>query len=324
MIRFNKTTSGGNPFGNFDSITSNNMPVNNGPNNFNKAFSVNQPFIEKMDFANKNSLLHNNVNENTLVEQIIEYFINIDSSDRSITAYPNPFKFTVTFGGMAPTVEKKTFVKKNFNSAGTVNESKYINKKIEYEGTPGPIINREFRNVKYMRIDYLILPKTNILDDSITPSDISNSFSGSCDVNTYCLSTKESDRIAYKYKYLILRVNEIKSDKILGTNRNLENDTFILYPDKFMGANHVMWLPTSGTRSYKNSNLENLSRLTFEILSPKGELLYVFDSDGKIIDIANINNPCVEDCIKENIQINIALVFGIVENELNTNTKFSF
>ena len=175
-----------------------------------------------------------------------------------------------------------------------------------------------------MRIDYLILPKTNVLDDSITPSDISNSFSGSCDVNTYCLSTQEKDKIAYKYKYLILRINEIRSDKILGTNRNLENDTFILYPDKFMGAHHVMWLPTSGTRNYKNSNLENLSRLTFEILTPKGELLYVIDSNGKVIDIPNVNNQCIEECIQENIQINISLVFGIVENELNTNTKFSF
>lgn len=323
MMKFNNTTSGGNPFANFNSITTNNMPQNGGPNNFNKAFVVNQPMIEKMDYRNKNNLLQNNVNEDTLLEQVIEYFINIDSADRSMVAYPNPFKFTLTFGGMGPVAERKTFVKKNFNVAGTVNASKYESKKINYEGTPGPVINREFKNVKYLRIDYLILPKTNIVEVT-DPSDVSYSFSGSCPPEEYCLSTKDKDKIAYKYKYLILRINEIRSDKILGTNRNIENDTFILYPDKILGAHHIMWLPTSGTRSYKNSLLDNIKKLTFEILTPKGELLYIFDNSGKVINPADETNPCLYECVNENIQINLALVFGVVENELNTNTKFEY
>ena len=85
-----------------------------------------------------------------------------------------------------------------------------------------------------------------------------------------------------------------------------------------------MWLPTSGTRSYKNSLLDNIKKLTFEILTPKGELLYIFDSSGKVINPADDTNPCLYDCVNENIQINLALVFGVVENELNTNTKFEY
>jgi hypothetical protein len=323
MMKFNNTTSGGNPFANFNSITTNNMPQNSGPNNFNKGFVINQPMIEKMDYRNKNNLLQNNVNEDTLLEQVIEYYINIDSVDRSLVAYPNPFKFTLTFGGMGPVAERKTFVKKNFNIVGTVNASKYESKKINYEGTPGPIINREFKNVKYLRIDYLILPKTNIVEIT-DPTEISNSFSGSCPPEEYCLSSKDKDKIAFKYKYLILRINEIRSDKILGTNKNIENDCFILYPDKILGAHHIMWLPTSGTRSYKNSLLDNIKKLTFEILTPKGEQIYIFDSDGKVINPTDESNKCLYECVNDNIQVNLALVFGVVENELNTNTKFEY
>ena len=163
MQKFNKPTSGGNPFGNFNPITTNNMPLNNGLNNFNSAFQVNAPFIEKQDFRNKNTFLHNNINENLLLEQIIEYNLNIDSKDRSLTAYPNPFDFTVTFGGHGQVIENKITLKKKSSDLGAINESKFENKKITYEGTPGPIINKKFKNVKYLRIDYLILPKTNVI-----------------------------------------------------------------------------------------------------------------------------------------------------------------
>ncbi len=295
MIRFNQPTSGGNPFGNFESMTPNNF------NNFNNAFSVNQPFIEKFDYKNRNNYLHNNVNDNTMIEQIIEYTINIDSQDRSLIAYPNQFAFTVTFGGHANITEKKTFVKKNFNQSYTINESKKESVSIQYEGTPGPVIDRKFRNVKFLRIDYIILPKTNIVAK---------------ENNHICLSKVDSDKLTFKYKYLLLRINEIKSDKILGTNKNLENDVFILYPDKIMGDNHIMWLPTIGTRTYKNSILENINKLTFEILTPKGETLFITDINGKSINTEEIK------CVNDIAQVNIALIMGVVENELNTNTKF--
>jgi hypothetical protein len=307
MIRFNQPSSDGNPFGNFNSMATNNF--NNGTNNFNNAFTTNQPFIEKMDYKNRNNLLHNNVNENTLVEQIIEYTLNIDSEDRSLIAFPNPFYFTVTFGGHGSVTEKKVFVKKNFNQSYTVNESKKETKTIQYDGTPGPIINRKFKNIKYIRIDYLILPRTNIIVEN---------------QQNYCLTPLDINKLTYKYKYLLLRINEIKSDTILGTNKNLENDVFILYPDKIMGENHIMWLPTIGTRTYKNSNLENLNKLTFEILTPKGEKIFVLDSNGNHINPNNIENEKIKNCVLDNIQVNIALVLGVVENELNTNTKFDY
>ncbi len=340
MRKFNQPTSGGNPFGNFNAITTNNMP-NNNINNFNTAFAINQPFIEKMDFRNKNNLLQNNVNENTMLEQINEYYLNIDSIDRSIQAYPNPFNYTVTFGGIGATKDKKMYQKRNFDINGTMNENKFdilslnkngelrdnsklkpFQKGIMYEGTPGPIINRKFKNVKYLRIDYIILPVTNILSDALIASPSSSDCG--CNNNESCLSMKDEHKLSYRYKYLILRINEIRSDKILGTNKNLESDTFILYPDKIMGANHIMWLPTNGTRTYKNSILENLNKLTFEILTPKGDQIAILDNQFNEVNINNIETEKLYNCVEENMQTTISIVLGVVENELNTNTKFDY
>jgi hypothetical protein len=335
MYKFNNPTSNGNPFGNFNPITTNNMPTNKGSQNFNSAYQINTPFIEKQDFRNKNDLLHNNVNENLLLEQIIEYNLNIDSEDRSLAAYPNPFNFTVTFGGHGNVSETKVFLKKNSTNLSAMNENKYENKKIVYEGTPGPIINKKFKNVKYLRLDYVILPKTNIIKSTTSDNiniNINNDNINNDNESDLCecpcpndsISVDDTDKLTQKYKYLILRINEIKTDNILGTNKNLENNIFILYPDKLMGKNHIMWLPTSGYRNYKNSNLENITRLTFEILTPKGEVLFIYDENKNIINPATETNELIKECINENMQISISIVLKVVENELNTNTKFEY
>ena len=331
MYKFNNPTSNGNPFGNFNPITTNNMPTNKGSHNFNSAYQINTSFIEKQDFRNKNDLLHNNVNENLLLEQIIEYNLNIDSEDRSLVAYPNPFNFTVTFGGHGNVSETKVFLKKNSTNLSAMNENKYENKKIVYEGTPGPIINKKFKNVKYLKLDYVILPKTNIIksttSDNINNDNINNDNESDlcdCPCPNDSISIDDQDKLTQKYKYLILRINEIKTDNILGTNKNLENNIFILYPDKLMGKNHIMWLPTSGYRNYKNSNLENITRLTFEILTPKGEVLFIYDENKNIINPATETNELIKESINENMQISISIVLKVVENELNTNTKFEY
>jgi len=317
MIRFNQVSSGGNPFGNFNPMTSNNLN-SNGMNNFNNAYNVNQPMVEKMDYKNRNNLIHNNVQESTMLEQIIEYFIGIESTDRTLSVYPNPFNFVVTFGGHAQIKESKTFVKKNTNTCGTMNESKYTTKKITYDGTPGPIIDRKFKNIKYIKLDYLIIPKTNVIDMSGSELDISGS---AC--NNYCLSDELKDRFTFKYKYLIAKIYELRSDKILGTNKAIASDTFILFPDKIMGCSHILWYPIStGVRTFKNSNLENLNKLTIEILDPKGNVINVIDKFNNELNVNNIDNEELYNCVNDNLQITVGLIFGVVENEVNTNTNF--
>src|SRR5438067_914945 len=107
---------------NTKSVTRN---IKNNFSNFDTSFTENVPLIDRPDFLNNNKVLHNNLNANLLSEQITNYYIYIDSRDRTIKVYPSPFKFTVQFG----TVGQR---------------SKYCcpGDDDEFQGTPNPIINR--------------------------------------------------------------------------------------------------------------------------------------------------------------------------------------
>jgi hypothetical protein len=65
--------------------------------NFVQTFKQATPLIDPIDYRNKNNLLHNNVGDVVLTDNIMEYRINIDSFDRNVELYPNPFNFIVKF-----------------------------------------------------------------------------------------------------------------------------------------------------------------------------------------------------------------------------------
>lgn len=94
-------------------------------NNFQQAYTPNTTLINPQKFDNKNELLHNNVESNLLNELYIDYTVHVDSGDRDIVAYPNPYNFVLNFGGSGPQ----------------------------------PIIDKKFRNVKTVNIDKIFFPK---------------------------------------------------------------------------------------------------------------------------------------------------------------------
>ena len=55
--------------------------------NFNNAYEQPYPIIEKLDYSNKNNVLHNNIGPRVLDEHIVEYRVIIDSQDRDIKVY---------------------------------------------------------------------------------------------------------------------------------------------------------------------------------------------------------------------------------------------
>lgn len=290
-------------YNNFNGISTNSM-LNNNIYNINRSFSHNQQLIEKTDFKNNGNLIHNNVAENILSERVTEYQINIDSNDRKITTYPNPFKFTVTFGGL-----------------GAHQLSNKINNKHEnpddnyFEGTPGPIINKKFKNVKYVKIDYIMLPRIIKLNSTCGKFEFEHH-----DGNSHYLSS---------YGYLILKIKELSSGKILGTNNLLSDDSFILYPDKIMGNDFVMWSPSNGTRNFYNSNLGNLERLSISIFTPSGKQIAFTDSNSKEIDFnllfkqkKNRETMICMNSIENKLKCYISIIIGVVENEINTLTKY--
>ena len=78
-----------------------------------KGFESNKPILFMPDTKNKHETLYDNLNENLLKESLKEYRLNIDSIDRDIQTYPDPFNYIVTLGpvtnsGIIDTVSKSS------------------------------------------------------------------------------------------------------------------------------------------------------------------------------------------------------------------------
>jgi hypothetical protein len=312
MNRQTNISNGGNPFGNFTAPTSN-FPVNRDFYNYNQSFTPNENIIQKPDFRNKNMLLHNNVADNILSEYVAEYHVHVDSGDRSISVYPNPCKFTVTFGGSGPQEVKQRFIEKSKD--GTQN---IFYDKVLIPGTPGPVIQRKFKNVKYIKLDYLIMPKTFAL--TVDASGI------------YHFSTDTNDLIT-KYKYIIIKIKELSSQRIVSTNNIITDDCIIMYPDRLLGGSeNIIYVSSNPSRIFNNGKLGNLDKLTISILDPQGNELIVLDkTNNKEIDMkgiedgnskyTNISISSLKSLYSQ-LQINLSLLVGQVENEIHNDTKF--
>ena len=78
------------------------------------------------EFEKPTNLVHNNITKNIYAETMQEYTIIIDSSDRDIKKYPNPFSYRVKFSGLS--------------------------------GSNDATIMQKFDNVKFIKLDTGIIP----------------------------------------------------------------------------------------------------------------------------------------------------------------------
>jgi hypothetical protein len=113
-----------------------------GDNRIINNFIPSRQLINKPDYRNTGELVHNNLKDNILSTHLIENKIYIDSGDRDQSIYTNPFNFTVYLkpDGASRIVNKRT------------GEIELI------QGTPKPYLPYNFKNVKYVQIDKIILP----------------------------------------------------------------------------------------------------------------------------------------------------------------------
>ena len=101
-----------------------------------------------------------------------------------------------------------------------------------------PNLNRMFRNVKYLKIDSVIMP--------ISYND-----------------TKLTNE-----RFILLQLNNINSSSQLGTNTALNKPSIILYPRKEYG-NYCLFKPVNKNTNViytDNNNLINLSNIEFNFL----------------------------------------------------------
>ena len=281
------------PYGSSQYTMSN---LNNGQSNFNNAFQPHRNEVPQRDTRNKNELIHNNVNDNVVNEIISEYVVHIDGADRDTTTYPNPFNFTVSLGGAGSS---------SYNG-------------VSYTGVPDPRIDRNFKNIKQLKIKYVMLPKNY---KYLLETDASG-------FRTY--TPDSTPTILGNYRYLLLRIKEINTDKIFSTNNNFRNDCFILYKDtSYTDAVNELWIATQPTVIYYNTNLKNLTKLTIEILDPSGNQLYLKSniastiSNISYVDINN-PNPSQTNFATYNWTANVGMeiILSICENDINIQKNY--
>ncbi|AYV75950.1 MAG: hypothetical protein Terrestrivirus3_219 [Terrestrivirus sp.] len=261
--------------------------------NYNNAFSQpNGPLIEQPQYANPNNTLQNNLNNNLLNEYNIEYHINIDSDDRKLDVYPDPYRYVVSFKALGKSVERRV---KHIGPYNNGDGSVRIEEKI-FDETPGPVISRGFKNVRAVKIDRVILSKQNIMkliinqnvtikksDDSFIITNIDSTFEkkiskkslddSKCDV---CCCCDCMCTLNDTYKYIILRVKELQTNHIYATNTYTSDNSFILYVDKNAGSNNNIWMAVYNTVSFPPSQLFNLERLSIEFFNKNGKPLAAF------------------------------------------------
>jgi hypothetical protein len=288
-----------NPFGNFKPVSTNtrttmngkwsNFDINrssngstNNPLSENTAFHQNKPLINTINHKNNNHLIHNNIDENVMDEHIIEYRINIDTTDRSITAYPDPLHFKVIFNPPSSRPDKDGIV---------------------FNGPPEPHILKEFKNVKYVKLDNIILPSySKTIDNGSGIHIVDKTATG---VNL----TNE--------RYLFLSIKEINNTFTFGTNKSNEDSFAKIIPDKTIGTKFYTGTPFYGNKLFKNSHLGNITTLTIDIFDSRGNKVLIDGLDTSIENKVDARHPLFPD-----FQMSMSLIFGVVESQINTNTKF--
>jgi hypothetical protein len=170
-----------------------------GDNKINENFKEHNPIQNISDFHYKNNTLYPNLNENLLYQSIQEFRVNIDSMDRDIILYPDPFEYTVLFAPVVNSniksgssslkedlrkadrmknlnykerkdieniqnIQKSNSIN-NHNSNTNLNNpinkyNKYVIEELQYDDkTFNPYIINKFENIQYVKLDNVVLPK---------------------------------------------------------------------------------------------------------------------------------------------------------------------
>jgi len=284
--------------------------LNSSQSNFNNAFMPSPNFIPQRDTKNYGHVLHNNINDNIVSEMITEYTVHVDSKDRNSTVYPNPYNFILSLGGFS-----KSNITVRDDKSGTP-----IYTDITVMGVPNPRVDVNFKNVKYIKLKYIMLPRN---------------IKYTCQVDTsgnkeYSIATSKST-ILSNYRYLLLRIKEISNDKLYSTNDIIRNDCFIIYRDSnYYDAINDLWFATQPVKIYYDNALKNLTRISIEILKPDGTPLKVLYNNNLEVPSNELNTDMSTSVpssdfynnFNEAIQTNMEFEIGVCENEINTSKNY--
>lgn len=275
---------------------------------FNHSYQNQPSLINKIDYSNQNNTVHNNLGNNVLDESVVEYKINIDSLDRDYNVYPNPFDFVVNFNAPSRGLVR-TEVLKN-GKLVTVND--------KFPGTPGPLINKEFRNVKYIKLDSVVLPQysNNMKDEN--GKYVFDPDSYIVDDRFVVLAVDEFSDMSHVYSTCdnSYRINYTTGRKVVPPK-----PFGIIYPDTKLGNSYYTGTPYNSNKIYNSTQLGNLRKMSIKLYDSFGTPLgynSMFNAEDLKCndDISDIRHP-----LNRKIQTHFTFIVGVVEGHVNTDTK---
>ena len=365
------------------------MQMMGGNGNFRQNFQPPQNIMGKVDYQNRGQFVHDNMLESVLDSSITEYRLYVDSGDRDPVKQINPFQFTVTLNPDGPSniMDRNTGVVETISGATT------------------PHLPQDFRNVKYVRIDNVILPVYTVYTKvELVESDISgwidaydgtgttnfritnsagavitglnagsgisiktmmddDSFSYSGDpsaaevlsyINTGLVATahltkrnQDSDPLAsrtqitrmynsaldydyyfdpdadkwyiytkdtgdasklYDDRYVVLKVDELESQLVQGTNDTLGRSFGLIFPDRQFSTHYYQGSTFQSSITLDNSNLMNLNKLSLRFMNTDGTQLNFAHMSNDAYSVKDPRHP-----LHRHLQTEVSIIVGVYE-----------
>jgi hypothetical protein len=233
------------------------------PNNYSdmyNAFNTNKSTVNMRNFRNTNDILYNNIADNILDQNIHEVTLRIDTADRDYNMYPNPYNFKITFNPSLDTTNRNKF--------GNQSQSD-----IKWKGSAGPIIYKDFSNVKYVKLDTIFLPKKKLIKThDPNNEDILNN------IEWRYLLNKD---ILYS-RYLTIDIPEFFNDSIYGTNEKIGNAFGLISTSTYGESDCYQGNTYDCFKSFPTTQLANIKTMTIKITDSFGEQLEMPHLDTRI------------------------------------------
>ena len=293
---------------NFNGISSNQMNMMQSQHNFNAAYGNNQNLIPKLNTQYSGNLVHNNIKDNVLCENLEQYTLFIDGNDKDPEIFKNSFEFKVELGGRS--------------------DRHYVT------------LGHPLKNIKYIKLKNVIIPKYDTIKIDATGNKIFEYDTTSIITDKFRFIVLQIEEITdinaftsgtiYNNNSFILRY-----DKNMGINHHsiipIERD-IIHYKDSSLSNLSRMTIKLcddlgnvlNTTLIHQNHPGDDYSTNNFDIYNIITELKNLNGVANKFTGNAADNNDILESL--ENLfkrhQIQLTFEIGIMENEMGTNINY--
>lgn len=202
---------------------------------------------------------------------LLENNLLIDSAFRNPNFYDNPFKFKIKFGAIGSSYIQ--FTKSNEEIAKNADNDPQFFVDTSFNGDPGIKINRTLNRVKYLKLNTLILPISNVItyiNDTYEPI-----------IHSVCNQF-------FNARYLVLKIKGTSNGDLIATDSDFDQESFLLIPDKIIGDHHRIWCIANNTNTFINPI--NIASIDIELRSNTGEIIQplFYDQNTKICAPFNV------------------------------------